>query len=795
MTGGEITSLIVAAVLGGALSLLLFRRLRARAGAAAAIEADPDPVILISPRDIAVNRAAAALLGGEEFTSLAALGERIALEGEEGFPAWVARLTPGGDETAVTAAGSAGGLSVRLSAFQGRAGITVRLQDRGAEEDLRRELAVRTEERDRFRKILDGLPLPVWWRRPGDLKVAGANATYRRSVGLTDADDIEHTGRDMLTGLVPDDGTALAQRALNRAAQQSESHYVVIDGDRRLLDFVEQRLNDDGWTVGYGEDLTSLEAMQASVGESIAANDAVLEQLLTAIAVFGPDRRLNFYNRAFAELWGLEDNYLNAEPTFEEILDLLHDRRQMPETVDVRADIRTRVGHFTSLVETHEELLHLPDERSVRLSIVPHPMGGLLYQYEDVTDKLALERSFNTLTQVQQATLNNLYEGVAVFSRDGRMRLHNRAYREIWALSEEDLRGAPHIGQILDRIKPLMPDTGDWEKFRRENVVAVTEPRADVGRFELSDNRIIDYAEVPLPDGQCLLVYLDVSDSVRVQRVLEERNAALENADLLKSQFISNMSYELRTPLNTIVGFSEVLQDGIAGPPDRPAAGLCDACSDRVQAAGPDGGRYSRSGDDPGRVHAAGRTGCGYRRAGQRCDRRRAGGGGRQIGFPGCGIAAVGSRRRLRSGPDPSGSDQPSQQCGAVHARGRARLHPHRRRRAGPALRQRHHSGYRRRYFRRRPRQGVREFRAGLQRHAAIRRRAGARAVEKPGGTAWRKDRSVGRAGRRGPDHLPDPQEPPAVADAGSPVVGCPPRRFRPHRPGHVRATSPARCR
>ncbi len=566
MTGEEITSLVAAAALGGALSLILFRRLRGRAGAATAIQADPDPVVLISPRDIAMNPTAAALLGMDEAASIAQLGEAVALEGEESFPAWIARLMPGGNESALTASGFVGDIPVRLTAYRGHAGIAVRLTARAAEEALKRELTVRTEERDRFRTILDGLPLPVWWRRPADLKVAGANAKYRRSVGLTDADDIEHTGRDMLAGLVPDDGTALARRALSRAAQQSESHYVVVDGDRRLFDFVEQRLNEGGWTVGYGEDLTSLEAMQASVGESIAANDAVLEQLLTAIAVFGPDRRLNFYNRAFAEMWGLEETYLVAEPIFEEVLDLLHDRRQMPETVDVRADIRTRVAHFTSLVETHEELLHLPDERSVRLSIVPHPMGGLLYQYEDVTDKLALERSFNTLTQVQQATLNNLYEGVAVFSRDGRMRLHNRAYREIWELSEEDLRGAPHIGQILDRIRPLMPDTGDWGKFRREIVVAVTEPRTDVGRFELSDNRIIDFAEVPLPDGQCLLVYLDVSDSVRVQRVLEERNAALENADLLKSQFISNMSYELRTPLNTIVGFSEVLQEGIAGP-------------------------------------------------------------------------------------------------------------------------------------------------------------------------------------------------------------------------------------
>ena len=73
------------------------------------------------------------------------------------------------------------------------------------------------------------------------------------------------------------------------------------------------------------------------------------------------------------------------------------------------------------------------------------------------------------------------------------------------------------------------------------------------------DHSVIDFALAPLPDGATLITFVDVTDSTRYEQTLLERNEALEAADRLKSQFISHVSYELRTPLTNIIGFSELL--------------------------------------------------------------------------------------------------------------------------------------------------------------------------------------------------------------------------------------------
>ncbi len=429
---------------------------------------------------------------------------------------------------------------------------------------LSSDLATKSDEASTMQALLDRIPLPIWWRDE-NLNLAGCNRAYSEATDSDRKTTIAEQ-RELAAGYIEGGGRALAERAANTGMAQSESHHVVIGNSRRLLEFTEAPLTGVGARIcGYATDATALEALQDQLADHIAAHAEVLESLNTAIAIFGADKRLKFFNTAYAEQTGLDETALQAEPSLNEVLEWLRERRRLPEIVDFPAYKAERDRWFTRLIEPFEELQHLPDQTTYRFVASPHPLGGLIFAIEDVTDRLALESSYNTLIEVQRETLNNLYEGIAVFGGDGRLKLYNSGMMRIWNLSEELLEGGPHISEIVDATRDFFPENVDWAKLKQRIILMVTERPARSGRLHRADESFIRYAVVPLPDGNTLLTLLDISDSARVEKALRERNLALENADRIKSEFIGNVSYELRTPLNAIVGFTEILDNRYFG--------------------------------------------------------------------------------------------------------------------------------------------------------------------------------------------------------------------------------------
>ncbi len=416
--------------------------------------------------------------------------------------------------------------------------------------------AAARRERDRLSSLLDSLPIAVW-SRDADLRIDYCNEAYARAVDLT-RDKALARAAEIGRGAIAEGGKALARRAGALGTAQSESQHIVVAGQRRLMDFIEQPLA-GGRLGGHALDVTNLEATQAELARHIAAHGDVLEQLSTGVVIFGPDARLKFFNSAYCDLFDLREDFLAGEPTFAEVIDAQRERRRIAEHADFPAYKRETERQLMSVIQPKEELMHLPDGTTFREVAAPHPFGGILILYEDVTDRLALERSHNTLIAVQRETLDNLYEAVAVFGEDGRLKLHNPAYARLWNLDPAALRNEPHVTELVEATRGLFQADREWQALRERIVgrVMAREPWSE--RLERPDGKVLHVTAVPLPDGGMLFTYLDVTDSMRVERALRERNAALETADRLKSEFIANVSYELRTPLNAIIGFAGIL--------------------------------------------------------------------------------------------------------------------------------------------------------------------------------------------------------------------------------------------
>jgi len=424
-------------------------------------------------------------------------------------------------------------------------------------------------DRDRLREALDRLPVPSWMRN-SRTDLVWCNSAYASFIDSTSAsviaDQLEwpfKAAQKTAENLLP--GKAQAQAALDEENPKNIRVHVILLGKRHLMEVSEIPLPAFNMTLGFACDLTREEDLKTVHSRDTAANKELLEQLGTAIGIYDVSQQLEFYNSAFSRLWDLEDSYLNAHPKLGDIMEKLREMRRLPEQADFRSFKKSWLSMFTGLLAPHEDMLYLPDGSALRMLAVPHPMGGLMMTFEDVTSRLELESSYNTLVAVQKETIDNLAEGVSVYGGDGRLKLWNPAFAQLWFLHPEDLEGEPHITRLVEKMKGRFT-AKTWKKQSQILINQALDRNLRDGRMDCAKGALIDYATIPLPDGGVLVTHIDVTDTVRVENALREKNAALEAAERLKTDFLANVSYQLRTPLSTIMGFTEILDNEYFGP-------------------------------------------------------------------------------------------------------------------------------------------------------------------------------------------------------------------------------------
>ncbi len=408
-----------------------------------------------------------------------------------------------------------------------------------------------------LRTFAAAVPAPVWTRDTGG-RLGFANAAYAEATEASSPNDAVSRNLELLDSA---DREALAH-ALATNGVFGARLPVAIRGERRMFDVRAMRVPQG--SAGVAIDVTEAAALKAALVQMAEAHRRTLDQLSSGVAVFDGQRRLAFYNDSYRRLWDLDRAFLDTFPDDSSVLDRLRAARKIPEQQDFRG-WKAKLHEAYRAVEPAKDTWYLPDGRAISIVTTPNPEGGVTYLFDDVTESLDLARRFDKLIRVQQESIDNLVEAVAVFGSNGRAQLFNPAFAKMWKLSTEALQQQPHIDMVEGWCRPLFDDAAVWQPLR--NAVTSIENRSPVPlRLERKDGSVLDCTTMPLPDGATMLTFQDITDTVNVERALRERNEALETADQMKVDFVHHVSYELRSPLTTIIGFAHFLSDPSTGP-------------------------------------------------------------------------------------------------------------------------------------------------------------------------------------------------------------------------------------
>ncbi len=420
---------------------------------------------------------------------------------------------------------------------------------------------------------LERAPIPAW-RRTADLSLAWANAAYVEAVEATSMAVVLKDQIELDAGV-----RKIAEKAAAERRAIDGRVIVNIRGARRALKVTETPVHaaGDAAIAGFAIDITELEKARADLSRHIESNRATLDQIPAAVAMFGAAQDLVYYNAAFQKLFGLEDADLAPRPSHGEILDRLRQAGRLPEQADYSGWKRRQLALYTEGMAAPgaerdgrepDEIWNLSDSRTLRVSRARHPLGGALVVFDDITEKMKLEARYNTQISVQRATLNNLSEGVAVFGADGILRLHNTAFQKMWRLDNQALSARPHVGATIAAMADRVTAGGAALTLAKHRATSMSpDDRKPIQDeiLSLSDGRTLSLGAEPLPDGATLVYFLDITDSREREKELKARNALLEEIDRQKSKFVDHVSYQLRTPLATIIGFSEMIDGQMFG--------------------------------------------------------------------------------------------------------------------------------------------------------------------------------------------------------------------------------------